>query len=145
MQDLPEFGQTAIDVVTRFGLNILAAIAIFVIGRWIAQAVRRFVRRIMSKNDSDPTLISFTANLGYYLILAFVIIAALSRLGIQTASLVAVLGAAGLAIGLALEGSLANFAAGVLLILFRPFNVGDFVEVPELSVQFRKFSSFRHV
>jgi len=129
MQDLPEFGQTAIDVVTRFGLNILAAIAIFVIGRWIAQAVRRFVRRIMSKNDSDPTLISFTANLGYYLILAFVIIAALSRLGIQTASLVAVLGAAGLAIGLALEGSLANFAAGVLLILFRPFNVGDFVEV----------------
>jgi len=109
-------------------ISILAAIAIFVIGRWIAQAVRRFIRRIMSKNDSDPTLIAFTANLSYYLILAFVIIAALSRLGVQTASLVAVLGAAGLAVGLALQGSLANFAGGVLLLFFKPYKVGDFIE-----------------
>lgn len=128
MQDLPSFLQTAIDIVTRFGLNILAAIAIFLLGRWIAQAVRRFIRRIMSKNQSDPTLISFASNLVFYVILAAAVIAALNRVGVQTASLVAVLGAAGLAIGLALEGSLANFAAGVLLIIFRPFNVGDFVE-----------------
>ena len=129
MQDLPEYVQTSIDVVTRFGLNILAAIAIFIVGRWVAQRLRRFISRIMSKNDGDPTLITFCANLTYYLVLAVVIIAALNRVGIQTASLVAVLGAAGLAIGLALEGSLANFAAGVLLILFRPFSVGDMVEV----------------
>ncbi|NEQ42436.1 MAG: mechanosensitive ion channel [Leptolyngbya sp. SIOISBB] len=128
MQDLPEYGQIAIEVVTRFGLNILAAIAIFVVGRWVAQAVRRFIRRIMSKNDGDPTLIAFVANLAYYLVLAVAIIAALNRVGVQTASLVAVVGAAGLAVGLALEGSLANFAAGVLLILFRPFRVGDLVE-----------------
>ena len=142
MQDLPDYLQTAADVVTRFGLNILAAIAIFIIGRWVAKAIRRLVRRIMSKNETDPTLIGFAANLSYYLILTFVVIAALSRLGVQTASLVAVLGAAGLAIGLALEGSLANFAAGVLLILFRPFKVGDFVEAGGVVVSVQEIQLF---
>jgi small conductance mechanosensitive channel len=128
MQEIPDYLQTAVDVITRFGLNVLAAIAIFIVGRWVAKAVRRFLRRMFSKNGTDPTLANFSANLAYYSALTVAIIAALSRVGVQTASLVAVLGAAGLAIGLALEGSLANFAAGVLLILFRPFKVGDFVE-----------------
>ena len=120
------------DLVTRFGLNLLAAIVIFFIGQWIATFVRRLVRGLMSKANVDPTLASFVGNLTYYSILAFAVIAALNRLGVQTASLIAILGAAGLAVGLALQGSLANFAAGVLIIIFRPFNVGDLIEAADV-------------
>ncbi|NJN22583.1 MAG: mechanosensitive ion channel [Leptolyngbya sp. RL_3_1] len=116
------------DLLTRFGLNAIAAIAIFLIGRWAAQLVRRIIRRVMVKAKMDPTLTSFVIALSYYGVLTMAVIAALNRLGIQTASLVAVLGAAGLAIGLALQGSLSNFASGALIIIFRPFNVGDLIE-----------------
>ncbi len=120
------------DLLTRFGLNLLAAIVIFFIGQWIAVFVRRLVRGLMSKANVDPTLASFVGNLTYYSVLAFAVIAALNRLGVQTASLIAILGAAGLAVGLALQGSLANFAAGVLIIIFRPFNVGDLIEAADV-------------
>ena len=120
------------DLVTRFGLNLLAAIVIFFLGQWIAVFVRRLVRGLMSKANVDPTLASFVGNLTYYSVLAFAVIAALNRLGVQTASLIAILGAAGLAVGLALQGSLANFAAGVLIIIFRPFNVGDLIEAADV-------------
>jgi len=116
------------EMVTEFGLSLLAALVIFVVGRWIAQFIGRTTKGMMVKQGVDPTLVNFTANLVYYVLLAFVLIAALNRLGIQTASFIAVLGAAGLAIGLALQGSLSNFAAGVLMIIFRPFKVGDFIE-----------------
>lgn len=116
------------ELFTVFGLRILAAIAIFIIGRWVAKLSQRIVRRIMRRNDSDPTLVGFISNLTYFAVLACIIIAALSQLGVQTASFVAVLGAAGLAIGLALQGSLSNFAAGVLMLIFRPFKAGDFIE-----------------
>ncbi|MEO0984068.1 MAG: mechanosensitive ion channel domain-containing protein [Cyanobacteria bacterium J06639_14] len=116
------------DLITRFGLNIIAAIVIFVVGRWVASLVRQFVRRLMSKAEVDVTLTSFASMLAYYGVMSFVVIAALNRLGIQTTSVIAILGAAGLAVGLALQGSLANFAAGVLVILFRPFKVGDLIE-----------------
>jgi small conductance mechanosensitive channel len=86
----------------------------------------RLIERLMVKRKVDETLVSFVSNLGYVALLAFVIIAALNKLGIQTASFIAVLGAAGLAIGLALQGSLSNFAAGILMIIFRPFKVGDY-------------------
>lgn len=111
-----------------WGLKVLAALAIFVIGRWVAMLVRRGVRRVMQKADIDPIIIGFTASITYIALLAFVIVAALGQLGIQTTSFIAILGAAGLAIGLALQGSLANFAAGFLMIIFRPFKVGDFIE-----------------
>ena len=120
------------DLITRFGLNLLAAIVIFFIGQWIAAFVRRLVRRLMSKANIDSTLTSFVGNLAYYGVVAFAVIAALNRLGVQTASLIAILGAAGLAVGLALQGSLANFAAGVLIIIFRPFNVGDLIEAADI-------------
>ena len=120
------------DLLTRFGLNLLAAIVIFFIGKWIATFVRRLVRGLMNKANVDPTLASFVGNLTYYSVLAFAVIAALNRLGVQTASLIAILGAAGLAVGLALQGSLANFAAGVLIIIFRPFNVGDLIEAADV-------------
>ncbi|MEB3321807.1 MAG: mechanosensitive ion channel domain-containing protein [Synechococcaceae cyanobacterium] len=99
------------------------------IGRWVAKQIARFVKRLLGRHqDLDVMLVSFLSTLTYYLVLAFVVIAALNRLGIQTTSIIAVLGAAGLAIGLALQGSLSNFAAGVLMVFFRPFQVGDFIE-----------------
>jgi small conductance mechanosensitive channel len=115
-------------LLTVYGIKVLAAIAIFVIGRWVAKGVRKLVERVMSKSKVDSTLISFTANLAYIALLAFIVIAALGQLGIQTTSFIAILGAAGLAVGLALQGSLSNFAAGFLLIIFRPFKVGDYIE-----------------
>jgi small conductance mechanosensitive channel len=129
--DLDQVGQlwTQVqDIVAVWGLKVIAAIAIFIIGRWVAKGLRAGVRRMMQKADTDPIIIGFTGSITYIALLAFVIIAALGQLGIQTTSFIAILGAAGLAIGLALQGSLANFAAGFLMIIFRPFKVGDFIE-----------------
>ena len=117
-----------IEFLTIYGIKVIAAIAVFIIGRWAAHALTDLVKKVMKKRKVDATLISFTANLAYIGLLVFVIIAALGQLGIQTTSFIAVIGAAGLAIGLALQGSLSNFAAGFLMIIFRPFNVGDFIE-----------------
>jgi small conductance mechanosensitive channel len=116
------------DLVAVWGLKVIAALAIFIIGRWIAIMVRRGVRSMMEKSGADPIIIGFVASIAYIALLAFVVIAALGQLGIQTTSFIAILGAAGLAVGLALQGSLANFAAGFLMIIFRPFKVGDFIE-----------------
>ena len=111
-----------------YGLKVLAALAIFIIGRWAAKGVRKLVQRLMTKGKVDHTLVTFTSNLAYIGLLAFIVIAALGQLGIQTPSFIAILGAAGLAVGLALQGALSNFAAGFLLIIFRPFKVGDLIE-----------------
>ena len=113
----------------EYGLLALKALAIFVIGRIAAKLVRGIADRIMKRGGMDDMLRKFLRNILYSILLTFVIIAAISALGIQTASLVAVIGAAGLAIGLALQGSLANFAAGVLMIIFRPYKLGDLVVV----------------
>jgi small conductance mechanosensitive channel len=110
------------------GMKIIIALVIFIVGRWIVKAIRNFLKSMMTKKNVDPAVNSFVCSLIYVTLLIFVIIAALAQVGIQTTSLIAVLGAASLAIGLALQGSLANFAAGVLLIIFRPFKVGDYVE-----------------
>ena len=117
-----------IELGTNWGLRVLAALLIFLIGRWVAKVLTRTSRGLMEKKQVDAALVSFVSSLMYALLLVFVILAAIAKLGIQTTSLVAVLGAAGLAIGLALQGSLSNFAAGVLIILFRPFRIGDFIE-----------------
>ena len=111
-----------------YGLKIIAAVLILVVGRLVALGLKKLLRRIMLKSKVDETLVLFATSLGYVALMAFIIIAALAQLGIQTASLVAIIGAAGLAIGLALQGSLSNFAAGVLMLIFKPFNVGDFIE-----------------
>lgn len=117
------------EYITLYGFQILAAAVIFVVGKWLARAISNGLEKVMSKKSVDPTLCLFVKNLSYIGLMAFVILAALSKLGIQTASFIAVLGAAGLAVGLALQGSLSNFAAGVLLILFKPYKVGDFVDL----------------
>jgi small conductance mechanosensitive channel len=111
-----------------YGLSFIAAIAIFIIGKWIARLVSRIIEKVMVRANVEQTLASFTKNIVYFLLLIFVIIAALNKLGVQTTSFIAIIGAAGLAVGLALQGSLANFAAGVMLILFKPFKAGDYIE-----------------
>jgi small conductance mechanosensitive channel len=116
------------ELATIYGIKLIAALVIFIVGRIVAKGVKSFMMRLMDKRSTDSTLSKFAANLVYIAILAFVIIAALGQMGIQTASFVAVIGAAGLAVGLALQGSLANFAAGFLMIIFKPIKVGDYVE-----------------
>jgi small conductance mechanosensitive channel len=115
------------------GLNLLAAVVIFYVGRTIARMLTKGVRRLMNSQSVDPILVSFVTSLVQWGLMAFVIIAAITKLGVQTASLVALIGAAGLAVGLAMQGSLANFAAGVLIVLFRPYRVGDWVEAAGVS------------
>ena len=110
------------------GINLVSAIVIFFVGKWIVNLVVKGMLKAMQKGDMDITLRRFIANLARMLLMLFVIIAAIHQLGIQTASLIALLGAAGLAVGLALQGSLSNFAAGVLIVLFRPYKVGDWIE-----------------
>ncbi|MHC4237101.1 MAG: mechanosensitive ion channel family protein [Planctomycetota bacterium] len=110
-------------------LKLLAAAAIFFIGRFVANLIANLVYKAMAKTKVDPTLNKFVKNLLYTGLLAFVIISALNALGVDTASAAVILGAAGLAVGLALQGSLSNFAAGVLMIIFKPIRVTDFVEV----------------
>jgi small conductance mechanosensitive channel len=111
-----------------YGIKVIAAIAIFIIGKWIAKLLTKTIRKVMGKSKLEPMLITFSSNLTYAALMVFVVLAALNQLGIQTTSFIAVIGAAGLAIGLAMQDSLSNFAAGVMLIVFRPFKTGDFVE-----------------
>ena len=118
----------AIVLITFYGVKVIAALVIFIVGRWAAGISRSLLQKVMEKKRVDQTIISFVGNLTYSAILAFVVIAALSKLGLQTTSFVALIGAAGLAVGLALQGSLSNFAAGVLMIIFRPFKAGDYIE-----------------
>jgi len=109
-------------------LQLLSALLIFLVGRWLARAITGVVRKAFARTDMEDTLERFLCNMIYAVLLAVVIIAAVGQLGVETTSLLAVFGAAGLAIGLALQGSLSNFAAGVLIVAFRPYKVGDFVE-----------------
>lgn len=117
------------DVAINFGIKIVGAIVIFVIGKWIAKGLTNLAKKLMAKGNVDTTLISFVGNIVYVLLMAVVILAAVGNLGIQTTSFIAILGAAGLAVGLALQGTLSNVGAAVLIILFRPFKVGDVVDL----------------
>ena len=132
---IPDLGSTWDDVLeilrttgVEFGINLITAISIFYVGRLIVSLLIRGLTRVMQAQEVDKTLESFVCNLARMVLLIFVIVAAVGALGIQTTSFIAVLGAAGLAIGLALQGSLSNFASGVLIVLFRPYKTGDWVE-----------------
>jgi small conductance mechanosensitive channel len=112
-----------------YAVNIVAAIAIIIVGMIVARLVSNAVNRVMRARQIDATVADFLAAMLRYAIIAFTLIAALGRVGVQTASVIAVLGAAGLAVGLALQGSLSNLAAGVLLVMFRPFRAGEYVDL----------------
>lgn len=118
----------AIEYAALHGLSVLYALIIFVVGRWAAGLISGAIRKVMSRHKIDPALISFASSLAYFGLLAFVVVATLEQIGVKATSFVAIIGAAGLAVGLALQGSLSNFASGVLIILFRPFRIGDYVE-----------------
>lgn len=120
--------------IIQYGTSILEALIILIIGFWIAGRVSNWVKRAVSKQSRiDNTLKPLFASIVRYLILIIVIVAILNRLGVQTASIIAVIGAAGLAVGLALQGTLQNIAAGIMLIILRPFRVGDFVDAGPVS------------
>jgi small conductance mechanosensitive channel len=129
---MPEAAQNliepALELVSTWGLQVVGAIAVLIVGRFVCGALRNGTRRALERSSADATLIPFISSGVYYLALTVVIVAVLNLFGIQTASVIAVLGAAGLAVGLAMQGTLSNLAAGVMLLMFRPFKVGDYVE-----------------
>lgn len=121
--------EVALEMISTWGLSVIGAIAVLIVGRIVANLVRRNLRRALERGGTDAALVPFLSSMAYYAVLAVVLIAVLNLFGIQTTSLVAVVGAAGLAVGLALQGTLSNFAAGTMLLVFRPIRPGDFVEV----------------
>ncbi len=128
LSNLDQIIQSLTAMLSAWGLKVLGAIALLIIGRLVAGWVRRLVLRAMDRGGVEPTLRPFIAGMAYWTLYAVVIVAVLGLVGIQTASLLAVFGAAGLAVGLAMQGTLSNFAAGVMLLLFRPFQVGDYID-----------------
>ena len=117
------------ELLLSYAVNIVAAIAIIIVGMIVARLVSNTVNRLMVARHIDAPVADFLSALVRYGIIAFTLIAALGRVGVQTASVIAVLGAAGLAVGLAVQGSLSNLAAGVLLVMFRPFRAGEYVDL----------------
>ena len=120
--------QKIYEFVGTYWLQVVGAIIIFVVGRWLAKVISNLIAKAMTKAKVDATLTSFVKHLCHIGLLVFVVLAALQKLGVPVGNFVVVVGAAGLAIGFALQGSLANFAAGVMLVIFKPFKVGDFIE-----------------
>ena len=123
-----ELVENAPDLVIRYGINFILAIAIFLIGKWLAQKAIAWISRIIQERGVDPTASGFMANIANVVALVLLAVASMSQLGIPTTSFIALIGAAGLAIGLALQGSLSNFASGVLLVTLKPCRIGDYIE-----------------
>ena len=140
--NLEELMAQAPEFLVTYGLKLLMAVIVYIVGKWLASLLANSLEKGMNSRRVDPTVGRFTRNIVYYALFTIVIIATLGQLGVQTASFVAILGAAGLAVGFALQGSLANFAAGVLLILFRPFKVGDFIEAAGTAGVVKEISIF---
>jgi len=128
--------------VYTYSLNITFAIIIFLVGKWISKILVKLVKKLLIKSKLETVLVDFVSGMLKSLLILFVIIASLGQLGIDTTSLIALIGAAGLAVGLSLQSSLQNFASGVMLILFRPFTAGNFVEVAGISGTVEKISVF---
>ena len=138
--------QSVSNIVGLYALNIVIAIAIFIIGKWLARKVTDIAHKLMMKNDKvDETLAKFLDGIIYYVLMVMVVLTALKQLGVDTTSFFAILGAAGLAIGLALKDSLGNFASGVMIIMFRPFKVGDFINAGGVSGSVEEVSIFNTI
>jgi small conductance mechanosensitive channel len=120
-------------LVLNWGLKLIAALLVFVLGRWVAKILTKWFARAIAKADVDSTLIKFLSSAIYMALMVFVVLTALSALGVNTTNFIAIVGAAGLAIGLAVKDSLSNLAAGVMLVFFRPFKSGDFIEAAGIS------------
>ncbi|MCK5842140.1 MAG: mechanosensitive ion channel [Candidatus Sabulitectum sp.] len=125
---MKEFLDSLPGMLSIYGLKILTALAIVLLGRWVAVVIRKTVRKALLKKNVDATIVNFSCSIAYVSLMAFIVIAALGQLGVQTSSFVAILGASALAIGLALQGSLSNLSAGMILMVTRPFKIGDYIE-----------------
>ncbi len=138
--------QTVSDMIGVYALNIAIAIVIFFIGKWIAKKIADFARKLMIKNKNiDDTLANFLDDIIYYVLMVVVLLTAVKQLGVDTTSFFAILGAAGLAIGLALKDSLGNLASGVMIIMFRPFNVGDVITAAGVTGKVEEVSIFNSI
>jgi small conductance mechanosensitive channel len=138
MENLVEFA-------TTYGLKIIGAIIILIVGRIVAGILRNVVTKLLRKTNTDEAIIRFMRSLVYILIMVFAVIAALAKFGVQTTSFVAIMGAAGFAIGFALQGSLSNFAAGVMVLVFKPFRVGDFVDAAGVAGTVKEIKLFNTI
>ena len=130
---------------TSYGLKIIGAIIILIVGRIIAGIVRNLVRKVLAKRKVDETVGAFIGTLIYTIVMIAVFLAVLGKFGVQTTSFVAVLAAAGFAIGFALQGSLSNFAAGVMIIIFRPYTIGDFIDAAGVAGVVREIRLFNTI
>jgi small conductance mechanosensitive channel len=139
---LSGMSESAINWLQVNAISLVLALAIFIVGRWVAKLLSKIFHKILSRAKVDNILVDFLTGIAHSVLILFIIIAALSQLGVDTTSLVALLGAAGIAIGLALKDSLQNFASGVMLILFRPFKSGDLVEAGGVTGIVEKITVF---
>ncbi|MBW2522469.1 MAG: mechanosensitive ion channel [Deltaproteobacteria bacterium] len=128
--------------ISAYSVNIIGAILIFIVGKWLARRITNLLSKLLKKNNVEPTLVNFLTSLLYYTLIVLVVVAAAGRLGINTTSFLTIIGAAGLAVGLALKDSLSNFAAGVMLVLFRPFAIGDVVSTAGITAKVEKITIF---
>ena len=126
--DTAEIINSITQIAADFGLRVLYAVLIIVIGRWVVKLLLKIIKAALEKTTVEETVRIFAVNLLNTLLMVIIFIAAINQLGIETTSIIAMLGAAGLAIGLSLQGSLANFAAGILIVIFKPYKVGDYIE-----------------
>jgi small conductance mechanosensitive channel len=131
--------------ISVYAINIIAALIIFIVGKWLSRKIADLLGKLLEKNNVDITLVSFLRNLVYYALVVVVVIAAIGKLGVNTTSFLTILGAAGLAVGLALKDSLSNFAAGVMLVLFRPFTIGDVVSTAGITAKVEKITIFNTI
>ena len=143
--DIEAILQRIYEYLAQYGFKVIGAIIIFLIGRWLAKIVSRWIEKALIKSRFDKTLAKFVKNLSQIVLLVFVVMAALAPLGVETTQFAVVVGAAGLAIGLALQGSLANFASGFLMIIFRPFKVGDFIEAAGVKGTVKEIQIFNTI
>lgn len=143
INEYKDYTERALKWAWEFAPKLLSAIIILIIGFWVIRFVKYLVAKFFNKKDYDPTLEKFTADLINWVLKIVLIVVVITQLGVQTASLVAIIGAAGLAIGLALQGSLANFAGGVLILLLRPFKVGDFIKAQGQEGTVKEIDIFR--
>lgn len=138
--------ETVSDMIGLYALNIAIAIVIFIVGKWLAKKIANFAKKMMLKNSKfDETLANFLDDIIYYILIVVVVLTSLKQLGIDTTSFFAILGAAGLAVGLALKDSLGNFASAVMIILFRPFKVGDVINAAGVTGTVEEVSIFNTI
>lgn len=142
MLETLDLSKMSVDYLIPWGINIATALIVFVVGRWIASIIVRVIKNLLMRAKMDAILVSFTGSILKTLLTVVVVVAALEQLGVNTTSLIALIGAAGIAVGLAMKDSLQNFAAGVMLIVFRPFAMGHFVEAAGTAGVIEKISMF---